>query len=200
MLQKVKQVNQLFKSMDNSLMRFRKFNGIGCPAGCISCCLKPDLEANVLEFLPLAWHLVTTNQHDEVLEKIESGQSVCVGLNTVRSDSSNPGCRFYDHRGAICRLFGSATVKNRKTKKLELYACQILKENYSESWSEMQHKINLYPDSPKVVDYYVQLSAIDERLANDYNPINQSIYKAIMKVALDYSHRPKPNTPIGKAG
>jgi uncharacterized protein len=199
MLQKVRQVEKVFKAMDGDLSRFKQVTGVSCPEGCILCCLKPDLEANVLEFLPLAWHLVTTNQHEEVLEKIESGQSVCVSLNTVRSDTSSPGCRFYPYRGAICRLFGSAALRNKKTNNLALYACKTLKEKYAPSWDDIGGRINSQKKPPMVPDYYFQLITIDTHLANDYNPINLSIYKAISKVALYLSHRPKPKAPYGHA-
>jgi len=199
MHQKVKQVENVFKEMDNHLARFKKVTQVNCPQGCILCCLKPDLEANVLEFLPLAWHLVKTGMHEEVLEKIESGQTVCVSLNTIRADNSLPGCKFYPHRGAICRLFGSAALRNNKTGRLTLYTCRTLKDNYAGIWTEMETRIGNEKNVPMVPDYYYRLIAIDPILANDYNPINKTIYKAIGKVMLWFSHRPKPNSPFGKA-
>lgn len=199
MQQKVRQVERIFKAMDRDLVRFKKWTGVGCPPGCVLCCLKPDLEASVLEFLPLAWHLVTTNQHEAVLEKIETGQTICVSLNTIRTDSTAPGCGFYGQRGAICRLFGSATLRNGKTGKLSLYACKTQKEMYADSWDEIGERIQKFDSVPVVPDYYFQLITIDPHLTNDYNPINQSIYKAITKVAYYLSHRPKPNSPYNRA-
>jgi uncharacterized protein len=200
MQQKVRQIEKVFKAMDQDLTRFSKITGVGCPSGCILCCLKPDLEASVLEFLPLAWHLVKTNQHNEVLDKIESGQSVCVSLNTIRTDSTNPGCGNYAYRGAICRLFGSATVRNSKTGKHSMYSCKTQKEEYASDWDSLTERINKMDHPPVVTDYYYQLMAIDPHLAADYNPINQSIYKAINKVAYYLSHRSRPNSPCSKAG
>ena len=199
MHQKVRQVEKIFKAMDQDLARFKKTTGIGCPEGCILCCLKPDLEASVLEFLPFAWYLVKTNQHEAILEKIESGQTVCVSLNTVRSDSSSPGCSFYAQRGAICRLFGSASLRNGKTGRLTMYSCKTQKELYAGTWENITERINSAENPPVVSDYYFQLMAIDPGLASDYNPINQSIYKAINKVAYYLSNRPQPNSPCRKA-
>lgn len=199
MQQKVRQVEKIFKAMDRDLSRFRKVTGVGCPEGCILCCLKPDLEASVLEFLPLAWHLVKTHQHEAVLDKIESGQNVCISLNTVRSDSSAPGCGFYAHRGAICRLFGSAALRNSKNGQISMYSCKVQKENHENEWNGITSKINQLENPPIVSGYYYQLMAIDPHMAADYNPINQSIYKAISKVAYYLSHRPQPNAPWNKA-
>lgn len=199
MLQKIRQVEKVFREIDADVKRIKSVTGTGCPSGCISCCLKPNLEASVLEFLPLAYHLVSTGQDEEVVEKIENGQTICVSLNTMRVDDKQPGCGFYSHRGAICRLFGSAPLRDPKTGKLGLYACKILKENYAAEWGDINAKISAMPKQPVVSDYYYRLMAIDPHLANDYNPINLSILKAIHKVSLSVRNRPQPNAPFGKA-
>ncbi len=178
--------------MERELSRFGQTTRVGCPSGCISCCLKPDLEASVLEFLPLAWHLVTTDKHNEVIACIEGGQKVCASLNTLRSNTEHPGCRFYAHRGAICRLFGSAAIRNLKTRRNTLYSCKIQKEMHADRWEEMVASINALKGIPLVPDYYMELQTIDPQLANDYNPVNLSILKAINKVEIYLSHRPKP--------
>ena len=199
MLQKIRQVERIFREMDSEFARLKNVTGVTCPEGCMLCCLKPNLEASVLEFLPLAWHLVTTGQHHEVIENIESGLSVCVALNTIRPDDMMPGCRFYKHRGAICRLFGSAAIRDSKTRKLSLYSCKTLKENYASSWAEISERLNLQKKLPVVSDFYFRLVAVDPQLSAEYHPINESIYLAIEKVALIVQHRPKPNAPFGKA-
>jgi hypothetical protein len=57
---------------------------------------------------------------------------------------------------------------------------------------------------PVVSDFYYQIYYIDPQLANDYNPINVSIRKAIEKVAYYYANKPirksrvKGNAPVDK--
>lgn len=199
MLQKIRQVERIFREMDTELSRLRNVTGVTCPEGCILCCLKPDMEASVLEFLPLAWYLVTSGQHHEVIETIESGQRICAALNTLRADDKVPGCRFYKYRGAICRLFGSAAIRDSKTRKLSLYSCKTLKENYASSWADISDRLNLQSKLPVVSDFYFRLVAVDPYMSADYHPVNQSICLAIEKVALFVQHRPKPNAPFGKA-
>ncbi len=194
MLQTVRQIEKVYQRMERELSRFGQTTRVGCPSGCITCCLKPDLEASVLEFLPLAWHLVTTGQHDGVIARIEEYPKVCASLNTLRTVTEQPGCRFYAHRGAICRLFGSAALRNLKTRRNTLYSCKIQKELYADRWEEMVAQINSLKGVPLVTDYYMELQTIDPQLANDYNPINISIRKAINKVELYLSHCPKPGS------
>jgi hypothetical protein len=43
---------------------------------------------------------------------------------------------------------------------------------------------------PLVTDFYYQIYFIDTQMANDYNPINVSIRKAIERVAYYYSNKP----------
>jgi hypothetical protein len=44
---------------------------------------------------------------------------------------------------------------------------------------------------PMVTDFYYQIYFIDPNMANDYNPINVSIYKAIQKVAYYFENLPE---------
>jgi uncharacterized protein len=188
MPEKIKKVEEIFRDIDAKIARFNPVTGLKCPEGCVQCCLNHETEASVLEFLPLAFHLVSTNQFQEVIEKIENEPPDCVNLTSSSFPSSKPGCRFYPFRGLICRLFGSAVVPESKSKKYRLYACRTLKENYSATWNEIQIKINLQPEIPKVSDFYYGLHAIDPTLAGDYYPINQSIYKAISIVLPYFYH------------
>lgn len=199
MLEKIKQVEQIFKRLEKKVVTLQKGTGLTCQTGCNLCCLKPDLEANVLEFLPLAYYLVQTNQYEAALEKIESGQTLCINLKTLRLSEIENGCSNYAYRGLICRLFGSSAIKD-KNNQLQPYLCKIQKEVYAEKLSGITAEINRKQIAPVVSDYYYELQAIDPYLANDYNPINQSILKAISLVAYWYSNRPKRKRSIPQAG
>jgi uncharacterized protein len=183
MLEKIRQIEDIFRVIDDKTVSLQKETKIFCPPECVLCCLKPGLEANVLECLPLAFHLVSTGLYEGVIEKIESGQEVCICLNQERNEDTHPGCKYYPYRPFICRLFGSAAIRDSKTGKHSLYACKTLKENYAEEWESVREKINLFRGLPVVADYYLQLIAVDPFLAGDYNPINQSIIKAIGAVS-----------------
>jgi uncharacterized protein len=183
MHEKIRQVERIFRELEDKTASLQNETKIVCPQDCVLCCLKPALEASVLELLPLAWHLVSSGHHEEILEKVESGQEVCACLNQVKNEDIHPGCKFYPNRPAICRLFGSAVTREKKSGRYSLHACKTMKENYAEEWESIRGKINLFPSLPVISDYYYQLYAIDLHLAGDYNPINQSIYKAIGAVS-----------------
>ena len=66
-----------------------------------------------------------------------------------------------------------------------------MKNEYPEEFKITGERINSGMEIPLVTDYYYQIYFIDNRLANDYNPINVSIRKAIEQVAYYYSNKPK---------
>lgn len=179
MMQKVDQVESLFREMDAAIAALQEKTNMVCPAGCVLCCLKPDMEVNVLECLPLAWHLVTSGLYEAVVSAIENGAGVCVCLNQQEQNGTAPGCRFYSYRPAICRLFGSSAIRNRREKTAHYYACKTLKDKYAPEWATVQAILRSSPDAPEVTTCYLRLHGLDPVLARDYNPVNRSILKAI---------------------
>ncbi|MDQ3534847.1 MAG: YkgJ family cysteine cluster protein, partial [Bacteroidota bacterium] len=71
----VSQVEDVFIELDLDIAKFQQETGLGCIRGCGECCKKPDIEATVLEFLPLAYHLYKADLDIEVLERLENNNS-----------------------------------------------------------------------------------------------------------------------------
>jgi Fe-S-cluster containining protein len=152
--------------------------------------LKKGLEANVLEFLPLALYLVKNNLHEAALELLETNPEYCINLAQSQVPGQTSGCSNYAHRGMICRLFGFSGIKD-KNSRLAVYTCSYMKKEYPDEFKNAMERINSGMKIPMVTDYYYQLYFIDPNMANDYNPINVSISKAIQKVAYYYENLPK---------
>jgi uncharacterized protein len=81
---------------------------------------------------------------------------------------------------------------------LAVYTCSHMKKEYPEEFKQASESINSGMNVPVVSDFYYQIYFIDSQMANDYNPINVSIRKAIEKVAYYYSNKPirKPRTKL----
>lgn len=189
MLDKIRKVERVFKQLDKEASKLSQQSGIKCLNNCSLCCMKKGLEANVLEFLPLAFYLVKNNQHEKALEFLETNPEFCINLKREPESGNTSGCSAYQYRGLICRLFGSAAVRD-KVGNLSVYTCTYLKAEYPEKFKIFNEKINSGTSAPVVSDYYYQIYFIDSQLANDYNPINISIRKAIEKVAYYYTNKP----------
>ena len=189
MLEKIRKVERVFKQLDKETQKFGKQSNLKCLTNCNLCCLKKGLEANVLEFLPLAYHLVQNNLHDAVLDLLETEPEHCINLAKNPVPGQTAGCGTYEQRGLICRLFGFSAVQD-KNSKLSVYTCTHIKHEYPDEFKKASELINKGMNIPLVTDFYYQIYFIDTQMANDYNPINVSIRKAIEKVAYYYSNKP----------
>lgn len=204
MLKKIRQVEQVFKQLDKETQKFAKQSNLRCLTNCNLCCLKKGLEANVLEFLPYAWYLVKNNLHEQALDLLDTEPEHCINLAKTQIEGITAGCSVYEHRGLICRLFGFSGVQD-KNGKLSVYTCAHIKHEFPEEFKHTTERINSGMNIPLVTDYYYRIYFIDNQMANDYNPINVSIRKAIEKVAYYNANRPvrktrerKPVTGDGK--
>jgi Fe-S-cluster containining protein len=189
MLDKIRKVERVFKQLDKETARFANQSNLRCLTNCNLCCLKSGLEANVLEFLPLAYHLVMNNLHESVLDLIETEPDHCINLAKSQVPGHTEGCSRYEQRGLICRLFGYSGLRD-KNSKLAVYTCTHMKNEFPVEFKTASEKINSGMKIPMVTDFYSQIYFIDPHLANDYNPINISIRKAIEKVAYYYANKP----------
>lgn len=190
MIKKIKKVQQLFTKLDEHISEFQKETGLHCISECNKCCLKENLEASVLEFLPLAFHIFLSNKADATFEQLESNTPHCIMLNHLKLDESetNSGCSNYQNRGLICRAFGFTTVKN-KNESLALYTCRDIKTHHASKIEAIVPRLQKL--NPPLLSYYYGLFAsIDPNMSEDYNPINVSIHKALMKVCYYMEHKP----------
>ncbi len=187
MLDKIRKVEQVFEQLDKETEKFGKQSNLKCLTNCNLCCLKKGLEANVLEFLPLANYLFKNNLHEAALDLLTTNPEHCISLANSQVPGHTAGCSVYAYRGMVCRLFGFSGVKD-KNSGLAIYTCSHIKKEYPEEFKNAMERINSGMEIPMVTDFYYQIYFIDSHLANDYNPINVSIRKAIEKVAYYYEN------------
>jgi len=185
--EKVRAVEELFKDLDREIAGFQNTTGLHCKFGCGQCCLKPDIEASALEFLPFANHLYKTGKAEEWYERVKStDSSICLILNPTQPGSGH--CSEYEHRGLICRLFGYSARTNKYGKR-ELVTCQIIKTEQTVSYQDAERAIERGGGVPVMTDFYMRLHAIDADLARDFYPINTAIKKALEVVLQYYAYR-----------
>jgi uncharacterized protein len=188
MEEKVKQIEQVFKELDEQIAVFKNHSGLQCGAGCGKCCFKPDIEASVLEFIPFAFYLYQQNLASEWLEKLTaSTSSLCLILNPVQRGAGL--CSEYTYRGLICRLFGYSARTNKYGKK-ELITCQIIKTEQEPNYKQAQNDIEVgLVNAPVTTSYYMKLHSIDPVLASEFLSINKAIRRALEEVLHYYAYR-----------
>lgn len=193
---KVKRIQRLFDRLEYEVTQFQNLTGIKCMSSCGHCCTKPDIEASVLEFLPLAFQLFlekkTENFKSELLKTEQSSICALFKINTLALNHNYimGHCSSYQHRGLICRLFGFASVKDKHEKK-RLSTCKLIKSKFSEE-IQLASTIHAIENMPNFSDYYSRLMQIDFKLAKEFHPINKAILRAIEEVEKHYTYRMFP--------
>lgn len=96
----------------------------------------------------------------------------------------------------ICRLFGSASRKNKEGKK-EIITCKKIKEGKKDWFEKASKAVNEGMTVPSSSGAYTQLYNIDFQLTAEQMPINQAIKKAIEAVLTFkyYSENQEPEVP-----
>ncbi len=172
LIHKVRAVNQVYRELEEDIRFFKKESKLTCVKDCSECCLNPDIEATILEFLPAAYILFKSGKAEEILQRIYSAgeNNICIFYNPFLKDE---GCSAYENRGLICRLFGFA-VKLDKNSQPHLISCKKIKSSIREE-IVLKH----IKKAPVNSAYYLRLYGIDPMLAVSYFPINQAIQKAL---------------------
>ncbi len=188
--QLIDEVLTVYTGLDQHLTSVAKQNGLSCPQFCSRCCLKPDIEASPIEFLPLAAYLYKTNQVDEFLAKLDGNEDgICVNYNADASQRGEWGCQNYLYRGLIGRLFGYGFRLNREGIP-GLVTCKIMKENLPAAIAKANQYAEARPDEvPLFRNYFMQLYAIDPEMAVEQLPINDAIRVAIEKLFFYFVER-----------
>jgi uncharacterized protein len=189
-IRKARAVEGIFQALDKEIDKFKASTGLKCLEGCGACCKKPDIEASILEFLPLAVHLYKEGKSEEILDLIEKDNApdICVLFSPVIAGSSAGFCSQYKHRGLICRLFGYSASKD-KNGALLLATCKRIKEAMPEIFLKASNDIRNGVSVPIITNYYSRLQAIDLNLSGKMMPINQAMRLAIESVELYFYYR-----------
>ena len=184
MYRKVQRVQKVLKNAALHTQKFSKNSGIACAAKCHLCCLKKDISASPLEFLPLAYFLYKEGRADEVYDRLEQlpENDLCIIFSAL-GDAAG-GCTEYAHRGLICRLFGFGTNRDKQGQS-RLVTCKTIKGSVAFEQLAPKQLVK----APVMSEYYMQLAAIDFTLANEQLQINQAIKRALELVMTYYMYR-----------
>lgn len=176
-------LDELNKDLDREIADFKHSTGMDCLPGCGDCCLYPEIEATVLEFLPLGYYLYKEGRAAEFLSRDLSRETPCILFRQNR-DSGQWGCSLYPYRGLICRLFGFSATLSKEGAPL-LATCKKIKKK----WPGYQGAMEGAGGVPIMRDYYNRLRDINPGLAGTLYPINEAIRRAIEQVGftLKYS-------------
>lgn len=190
---RVRLVETLFQNLDIEIIEFQKETKLGCIAGCGKCCSTPEIDASPLEFLPWAFHVFLNGLAEETLSELEQNTTATCFLYRPKSleEFTLGNCSNYKYRGLICRLFGFGATTD-KYGKLRIATCNIIKEGQKENYEVATLAINANLSVPIFTEYYMQLSQIDFKLGNTFQPVNKAMKTALEEVLQYYAYRDFP--------
>ena len=137
---------------------FAKQTGIKCREGCGQCCLKPALEVQVVEMLPLARELIKNGEASSSYDlAAASPDGVCVFYAPESQDHTKGRCRHY----------------------------ALHKQLMPEAVKAAQRDINAGGNVPLFADYRMRMFAIAPTPSySETLPINRALMQAIEKLEL----------------
>lgn len=167
-------LQKLYEEMAIVFSTYQKEMNLPCLSGCGRCCMNPDVEASMLEMIPLALKIYDEGKLDEWLKRLENPRQDYCLLFEAQGHEGQGQCSSYQERPSVCRMFGVAGYFD-KHHKATLSICKYIKEQNSNpqnigappmiaEWSS--HMVNLHPD-----------------LIRNKKPINAAIREALEKIA-----------------
>jgi len=176
----------LYEEMGTTFSSYQKSTELHCLSGCGFCCTNPEVEASVLEMLPMALKIWDENTWESWLRKLEHSNTHCLIYEAHSPDLKKGRCGSYKERPSICRIFGVAGRLD-KNQNLQLSVCKYIKEANPELVQEKKEQAKK-EETPIMADWMHKLSQLDPQLTAQKMPINQALKIAIEKVALYASY------------
>ncbi len=192
-------VQTIYRRLDRRLATFRRRSGLACPPGCGECCGSTEVEATVLELLPLALDLCRRGKAEEVMDRLHSGREPerCLLFSEQPLGCFGGHCTVYPRRPLLCRLFGFSSMENREGRP-ELVACRLVRAADPARTGEAavaaaQGRLA----APLMRDYSMAVYRLDPALGSGALPINAALRQALERVGLalglgSRSHRLQP--------
>lgn len=177
------ELQNIYDDMGKEFSTYQRESGLLCLEGCGKCCKNPDIEASVLEMIPLALRMFDENRTDEWLEKLENpSQEHCLLYELSSPDGSNGSCKAYKERPSLCRMFGVAGFFNKRGE-VTLSVCKYIREARPELAKTRESETDP-ENTPMLSNWSYRMAELDPALIQNKLPINQAFKKALEKVAL----------------
>ncbi|OHD74519.1 MAG: hypothetical protein A2V99_08515 [Spirochaetes bacterium RBG_16_67_19] len=185
----------LYRRLDRRITSFRRVSGLGCPPGCGECCLSPEVEATVLEMLPLALDLRRRGLVEPTLARLGPGGEPprpCLFYSPAPLGAFGGHCSVYPWRPLLCRLFGFAAVAGPEGRP-ELAVCGRMRaalpdRTRAAAAAVLAGRLR----APLMRDWSLAAYRLDPALGANPLPINSALKQALERVGLEQGLRAQP--------
>lgn len=178
-----RELQNIYDDMWKEFSTYQRGSGLNCLEGCGKCCNNPEVEASVMEMIPLALRMYDDGRLDEWLEKLENpSQEHCLMYEPHSPDGAKGMCGVYKERPSLCRMFGVSGFYN-KHQEITLSVCKLIREKYPEQTKSFESTLSA-DKTPMLITWSYRMAELDPKLIQDKLPINQAFKQALEKVAL----------------
>ena len=181
-MDRIYRIISAYKGFDRAISRFQSVTGLHCPDGCSSCCTSRQVEASILELLPLALEIYSRRDEEEVIRSIQEKENEqdlrCVLLLREPPLDMKGSCSYYDFRPLLCRLFGFALRKN-KYNRPEFSPCNIIRSIDPGGVKRAEIAISEGLKCPIYQEAFMRIASINPDMGYRLLPINQALKGAI---------------------
>jgi Fe-S-cluster containining protein len=172
-------LQKLYQEMSDSFSSYQSSTGWNCLPSCGKCCLNPEVDASILEMIPMAYSIYLEGKLDEWLDKLQTTkQEHCIVYEQGLKEGEGK-CGRYNDRPSLCRMFGVSGHYN-KQHEISLSVCKLIKEKYKLFDQELKGSKQ---ETPMMADWSMKLASINPQLIQDKMPINKALLGALEKVA-----------------
>jgi Fe-S-cluster containining protein len=175
-------VMEIYREMDAFALRFQNATGLRCLPGCGTCCDTEEVEATVVEVIPLCWQILLSREEEKYLSAIaemeELGSQRCVIHDPAPSREAGGYCSLYEFRPLVCRLFGFAARRDKKGG-LEFVACKWLKNATPEAVKRAHFGLGSGLPVPVYQDAFMRVASVNPAMGFRRLPINRAIKEAL---------------------
>lgn len=171
-----KDIEDLYKESSFAFQSFQKESGLLCLSGCGGCCIHPNIEATMLEMLPLALKIIDNGSENDLYEKLNEDHTICLFYQKTNSDGSQGYCKVYHERPSVCRSFG-ASARKKKDGTKEWLVCKVIKEHHQ---NILPH--HMLESAPVIGTFALKIRGLDHNLSKEIYPINMALKLMLEKL------------------
>ncbi len=172
----------VYNELDSLITDFRGETQLDCLKGCRECCNTPsyNIEASVLEMLPLSIHIWQSGEGEYWLQKLSEirPDDPCVLYISSPSVKSEGGCSKYAWRPLLCRLFGFSAVIDKQGKPV-IALCKKVKQLNPHLEAKIQSLINRGLKAPVNSHFAKRVSFLNPFYGQKLYPINEAFRLAL---------------------
>ncbi len=172
-------LQKLYQEMSDSFSSYQSSSGWNCLTSCGKCCLNPEVDASILEMIPMAYSIYQEGNLDVWMEKLRTSEQAHCLVYEAGEKEGEGKCGRYQDRPSLCRMFGVSGHFN-KQHEITLSVCKLIKDKYGLAGEELKGKKD---STPMMADWSMKLGAIHPELIQKKLPINKALLGALEKVA-----------------